>query len=263
MDKELDDILNNLRNYSEPPSASLTDSVLSSLVMDTLFDQQLLALQAYEIPPAPQLFNSISTTVVHSSRKRIATIPMFAKAAAVFVLLLLATWYILQNKSTNKATQVNSLPTNNNLERPINKDSISKIENELAANKTALRLASPYLFPYEIKPVGQNEIELINNDLLYTLMNCNYYIMKPYQPTKNQLLLKVDQYSSVAVNDKMMRFMNVLYKKNRRQRSTWKARRAKNKLASWKKKDSKYFDASAEHQPMDIINIAEFIQNNR
>lgn len=264
MDKELDDILKNLRNCSETPPASLSESVLSSIEIDLSLPEQLLSLQAHEIAPAPQLFENISKTISKQSVRGKLTIQMFVRAAAIFVLLIMATWYALQTASKKGSTTSSSQPMVPQTPVETYKDAggFSDLVQSSKPNSPRIFLSDSYAF--QVKPPGKNEMAMVDNDLLYTLMNCNYFIMRPYQQAKkNQLVINVDQYSSVEVNEKMIRFMNVLYKKNRRQRSTWKARRAKNTLARWKKKDSEYFDASTEHQPMDIINIAEFIQNNR
>ena len=75
---------------------------------------------------------------------------------------------------------------------------------------------------------------ILNNDFLYTLTSFNY----------SQALLKQQ------------------YAVNHRKKPTWKARRAKEKLNKWKRKDEKNFDTKPVKNPLDILDLSEFIFKN-
>ena len=50
-----------------------------------------------------------------------------------------------------------------------------------------------------------------------------------------------------------------MYEVNDKGKPTKKAKKLKHKLAKWKKKDESYFDRNPQKNPLDIIDLTEFI----
>lgn len=108
-----------------------------------------------------------------------------------------------------------------------------------------------------------SNINIINNDFLFTLTNFTVNEANDVLSVlKKDNKVSVNNYTYVNVSDKMAVFLKQLYAINRRNKYTWKARRTKAKLNRWKKSDEQYFDGTSK-DPLDIIDLSEFLLNNK
>ena len=57
----------------------------------------------------------------------------------------------------------------------------------------------------------------------------------------------------------MAEYLKGMYEVNDKDKPTRKSKKLKAKLAKWKKKDESYFDRSLQKNPLDIIDLGEFI----
>lgn len=118
---------------------------------------------------------------------------------------------------------------------------------------------------YSIKKTGientvSTNIALRNNDFFYTLTNFNIpeanYFLESVQKEKKVVS---GNFSYVNVSDKMAECLKQLYAVNRRNKYTWKARRMRAKLNRWKKEDAGNFDIKKGKDPLDILDLSEFL----
>ena len=104
---------------------------------------------------------------------------------------------------------------------------------------------------------------ILENDFFYTLTNFTYSQADDFlSDIKENNKISINNYSYVNVSDKMAGFLKQVYAVNRRKKPTWKARKAKQKLDKWKKKDAENFDTKFDKNPLDILDLSEFIFNN-
>lgn len=104
---------------------------------------------------------------------------------------------------------------------------------------------------------------LVDDDFIYTYTNFNYEEATGFlNIIKKNAVIFINEFSYVNVSDKMSAFFEKLYETNKRNKPTWKAKRLKKKLNKWKKKDENYFDSGLQHNPLDIVDLSEFIFKN-
>jgi hypothetical protein len=101
---------------------------------------------------------------------------------------------------------------------------------------------------------------ILDNDFLYTLTSFNYGQAEDFlADIKNDPKISLDKYSYVNVSDKMAVFLKQLYAVNGKKKPTLKARRLKKKLNKWKRNDEDNFDNKIRKNPLDILDLSEFI----
>ena len=65
--------------------------------------------------------------------------------------------------------------------------------------------------------------------------------------------------SYVTVSEKMNEIFKKMYSTKKNNKPTIKAKRLKAKLEKWKKYDEKHFDTNMQNNPVDVIDLSEFI----
>ena len=101
---------------------------------------------------------------------------------------------------------------------------------------------------------------VLYNDFLYTLVNFNDDQAAGFlSDIENDHRISLNNYSYVNVSDKMAKFLKQMYALNRKNKPGRKAKKLKSRLAKWKKKDEANFDNNIRKNPLDIIDLSEFI----
>jgi len=105
---------------------------------------------------------------------------------------------------------------------------------------------------------------ITDNDFFYTLTNFSLPAANDFLGViKKNKKISLNSYSYVNISDKMAALLKQMYAVNRRNKYTWKARRTKVRLNRWKKDDAKYFDNGTGKNPLDILDLSEFLLNNK
>ena len=196
-------------------------------------------------------------------------------AAAVLIILasvLLA--YLIHSK--NKSEPVAS-STSVKIEKTpllpsapvIQKNDTATIKNiNVAINKTGASIKnSPFTHKFSenhrgaIHVTSRNSvIQIMDNDMFGTLVNYQYknYIslMKKIQKDKR---VQLDNFSYLNISDKMYEILKQMYVTRKNDKPTRKARKIKARLLKWQKADEKYFDKNTSKNPLDVIDLSEFI----
>jgi hypothetical protein len=282
MPDQIDDILMGLRDHAEMPPGFLTDRLLQAIdgegKQHVAFYLRLSSLQEYSIePPAShlaiikeRLFTAVKTNTKSGS---LVSLARYAVAAAAVLLLFSLGWLFYKKNSlpsTEKKDMVNmvkesakeSILAGDSVH--IYKDSVATLAGKVRNNGRneefrSKMLIKNFVYSEKIMPVGQNVVRLADNDILNTIIACNYKMLAPYlEDNAPKMVVNIDQYSSVTINKKMIEFMRVMYKTKRNEKPTAKARRAKANLVKWKKKDESYFNGPSK-TALDIMDLGEFV----
>ena len=97
-------------------------------------------------------------------------------------------------------------------------------------------------------------------DFIYLLTSFNPETAELFiQDLASKSVLYLNRFSYVNISDKMREFLETLYKTKKNKKPTRKARKAKQKLEKWKQADENYFDNEVSKNPLDIIDLSEFI----
>ncbi len=102
---------------------------------------------------------------------------------------------------------------------------------------------------------------VINNDLLATFSGFNYRQVPLFITDNNakNFTVRVDQYSAITVSESMIKMIRKMNSFRRSGRLTHRGKRARVRLEKWKKADARQFDKSLINNPLDAVDLAEFI----
>jgi hypothetical protein len=283
MPDQLDNILNRLKDHDETPPGFLMDRILHAFEneerQDNNFVVRFNGLREFSVEVPAYHLEKISARLWPAaktpSQPGIVKLLQQYRVAASLVLLLTAGWLLYKsnffNKETNQELVKVPLPVvvppladkdTANEKAKTGADSVSIADNRAKSNRefTGRIFANDFGYGQKIKPPGENMVKLADNDLLYTIINCNYEMLKPYlEKGAPKMVVTIDQYSAVTVNEKMLDFMKVMYKTKKNQKPTAKAKKAKASLDKWKKKDQQYFDQDTSKNAIDVMDLTEFI----
>lgn len=248
----------------------------------------LSGLQSYvdvENTPPPFDFKKISEEVLSKKEKpvvaqsnKVVPLPLKNKilfwgyrvAAAATITGIIFFIYSITGKTDKEFTAVTTVQK----DQPTETVKIEPVKTTIAKNKDAFlksnKNKSAAVNKYQKNRVtGTTYIsksvktDILDNDFLFTLAGFNYTQAEGFlKDIKKDSKISLNQYSYVNVSDKMAVFLKQLYAVNSRKKPTWKARRAKAKLTKWKKKDEENFDTQIHKNPLDILDLSEFIFKN-
>ncbi len=201
-------------------------------------------------------------------RKKTASFSLLYKiaAAAIFTGAAFIIYYNISSKETteqkngiaitNKAdsnrTNTTATVHSNNIAAA---DSIIKEKTAVANNENIVNKVFENSFP-------ERNVKVSNfyNDFIYMFTNFRYEQARTFlSDIKKNQKISLNSYSYVNVSDKMASFLKKMYAVNRKNKPTRKAKKMRAKLAKWKKKDEANFDKNLKKNPMDILDLSEFI----
>jgi hypothetical protein len=104
---------------------------------------------------------------------------------------------------------------------------------------------------------------LVENDFVATFASFQYedlpsFLTAEDEESKEQLI-RLDQYSYFTISKNMVDMLKRMYQRKSKGTPTRKARKEKEKLEQWKKADETRFDQKQLKNPLDPIDMAEFI----
>lgn len=118
--------------------------------------------------------------------------------------------------------------------------------------------------PRHLRPsysIEGESISVTDNDLMATFTGFVYPDVPDYL-TRNAdqpLRIHIDQYTNITVSKNMLEMMKQMYQVLPNGKPARKARRIKRRLESWKERDQKRFDKSVNANPLDPVDLGEFI----
>ncbi|MBS1574845.1 MAG: hypothetical protein JST09_06035 [Bacteroidetes bacterium] len=236
---------------------------------------QLSFLKDYQVTPPVNAYHSIIERIEAEKRlKRIdggAVVKSIYRFRAAIAILLIAGigWFAYQLISSPFKPVIETVSNNTKASKKandglLNSDTNNGNENIAAAPVKKLIHKKQNVEAKSEKvsmSVGDYKFSVENNDLLATFASFDYRRLPLFISNDEEkgFSIQVDQYTAISVSQpmsKMIHKMN-LYRRNGKLKA--KARNTRAKLAKWQKADAEQFDKSLIKNPLDPLDLAEFI----
>lgn len=265
------DIWHHLKDHATVPPPELRERLL--LLLDTFAEDHAAEHEAmenravfqklleYPVPPPATVTSAINAAIKpggQNPRPKNQTLRLFLAFTAAACFLLLISGIILYNTGLKKerlplaihkpATRAGINPT---LTTPIPAHHIPAGP-AIAANPAA-ETQSPQLS----LAVDGGKLSLVDNNLLTTFTDYRYPALKDYVDAGTRIHL--DQYTDISLSPAMIATLKMLYDTKPDGKPDRKARKTRERLEQWESKDKKQFDLHAGSNPLDPVDLAEFI----
>jgi hypothetical protein len=106
-------------------------------------------------------------------------------------------------------------------------------------------------------------LQLVENDFIVTFASYQYEALPAFlaeeEDVESELLVRLDQYSYFTISENMLSSLRKMYQQRKRGTPTRRARKEREKLEQWKSADEVRFDLKQANNPLDPIDMAEFI----
>lgn len=104
-------------------------------------------------------------------------------------------------------------------------------------------------------------MQLVDNDFFVTFASYQYEELPSFltEEENSELTIRLDQFSYFTISRNMMDMLKKMYQRKSKGTLTRKARKEKEKLERWKKADGARFDQKRAANPLDPIDLAEFL----
>ena len=262
-DSQWQGVFQGLQDLEVQPPAFMPAAIANAIAETALFT----SLQGMSVEPPSGAFNRILQEIGKDGKpaalRRLFT-PL--RAIAAVLVLVIAGWVIYYFTGQ---VWVDTVPSLAGKTTPGQQFAIDTVQQ---AAVTAL----PDSVRYEIYDNAKTEnyfknsrftaegdgLQLIDNDFIVTFASYQYEALPAFlaeEEEKGALLVRLDQYSYFTISENMMRSLKKMYQRRSRGTPTRKARKERAKLEQWKKADEARFDLKQANNPLDPIDLAEFI----
>lgn len=257
----------NLQELEVPPPAFLQVAI-TAVIQKPL----LAALQDHSVTPPADAFNHILQSVAPQvGRQRSKASPVIAifrryRAIAAILLVIFTGLAVYYNASRKPGSEPASL---SQTKQPAAAAAVAANAPKAAgrakqaADKHALydNDRTENYFENNTFLVEEEGLPLVDNDFIVTFASYNYKELPDFlvDEKNSELTVRLDQYSYFTLSENMLSDLKKLYDRRRNGAPTRKARKEKSRLEEWKKADDRYFDYHRSHNPLDPLDLAEFI----
>ncbi|NOU38890.1 MAG: hypothetical protein HOO89_09265 [Ferruginibacter sp.] len=232
----------------------------------------------------------ISTTDT-SSKSNVISITSFKRiaAAAAILLAILSSYFIYNNISKKNNSDIAiapSAPTNTKPAKPFTnvEDSTISQKNTVSTNlnntdfaylkttkkyfsknKNLLTIANENTIeesiPMKEFKINGASFSILDNDYLATFTSFDPNNLPPFLAAETPVAtsITVDDYTDITISESMGAMMKKMYKTKKSGKPTRRARKQKEKLEKWKKADAEYFNQNSTANPLDPIDLGNFI----
>lgn len=238
---------------------------------------QLSFLKSYQVAPPADAYSSILKKIgTENSLKKtgagtiIRTI--YRYRAAVAIILIAITGWFTYNLVTVPVKSFKETVNNNNT-KPADtiKDTIqSKGGNDV--NKSIAVTSARKKRIHKKQEVETKEqtitmsiddykFSVKDNDLLATFASFEYQKLPPFISNEEQksFSVRIDQYTAIYVSEPMTKMIRKMNQYRRNGKLKARAKKTRERLEKWKAADSEQFDSSLINNPLDPLDLAEFI----
>ena len=127
--------------------------------------------------------------------------------------------------------------------------------------KSLLKNSGIHARPFEQMRIGGQWISLTDNDILVTFTRFEYNNVPEIIAKGNDkdISIHLDKYSNIVITKTMSGMLKEMYQVKANGNPTRRARKSRERLENWKKTDESFFDGSKGKNPLDPIDMAEFI----
>lgn len=276
-------ILNKLRDFEKEPPVSFFESIkqrshfATDIAAPTASSEAALTeLKNYSVNPPAYLYQRILNLVKELREPaKVIKLQSYLRAAAVAasVLLVAGIWKLVSKNEVEPindgvVTISNTKPIENTVVQPkpdTNKPQIAPAPKNNIIAFTNLR-------PKEIKelPAAPDTFSILidgasfvvkNNDLYSTFTSLEYNNLPAFiaAPEPKPYRLRIDKSTAINLSESMVGMMQKMYRTRSNGKPTRKAIRMKKKMDKWKDADQTYFDKNVEKNPIDPIDLGEFL----
>jgi hypothetical protein len=111
--------------------------------------------------------------------------------------------------------------------------------------------------------IGGTKMPIIDNDYLASFAALNESNLPPFLQVEKPVAttITIDDYTYITISEGMGAMMKKMYKTKKSGKPTRRARKTKEKLEKWKKADADYFNQNSTMNPLDPIDLGNFIFN--
>ncbi len=282
-----------------PPTEAISFGAIMNRIKNTDELNTFKPLRNFEVAPPfsfAKLMEIIKGFATNSSAKTTAKVIPFSAnfkriAAAAAVLFMCFVGYLTYQKSATSEQQngENNAPiavtpsTNTTPVTPPLADSISKqnnspqlafignngnAQNNYSSGKEGKRkmffgaattVAAPAA-PTEFL-INGSKFTIVDNDYLATFASFNESNLPAFLQADNPVAtqITIDDYASITITEGMGAMMKKMYKTKKSGKPTRRARKQREKLEKWKRADSAFFNPNVNLNPLDPIDLGNFI----
>lgn len=259
--------LQGLQQLEIQPPSFLSVTIAHAIAQKPLF----AALQEMAIEPPAGAFDRIIKAITAESKTQVTTAPirkLFTRyrAIAVILVLVIAGWGIYRLTSQAPGETPAKLVQKTTPGKPAATDTVQQAvvpaQPDLARYAVYDNAKTENFFKTNRFTVEGSPMQLVDNDFIVTFASYQYAETLPSFLTEeddSELLIRLDQYSHFTISENMMNSLKKMYQRRAKGTPTRKARKEKEKLDQWKKADESRFDGKQVKNPLDPIDLAEFI----
>jgi hypothetical protein len=257
------DIWHHLKDHEALPPQEVFDRLRQRLEEGNDMER----LQRHEVTPPAFLGRRIEERVGIRPQS-LGKVRWYMSAAACLVLMVVGWMVYRGNTAGPRVATVDkkqpaiqkgpaSLPVSDTLFGQ--KDTSAALAGKPA--KDAYAAARDGISVHHVFSVGGQAVPVADNDLLATFTSFIYPDVPAYltRNTDKPLKIDVDQYTSLYISRNMLDMMKETYQVLPNGKPARRARRMKRRLDNWKEKDQKRFDKGSRANPLDPVDLAEFI----
>ena len=279
-----------LQDHQILPPAEMFDNLRKNLPLTDEADRNgFRKLQDHPLTPPPFLWSAIKAAALppkpithpkpgtqpkpaiqpkpntHPKRGKIRSLLPYAVAACL--LLILIGVVVDRNPHTDPITKART--ANRHAEKPgtawTPDTAASQTGPANAASDNTID-SSAAVFPTDrglalALTIDGSSFSLVDNNPLTTLISYKYPALRNRINNKRDpnLRIRLDQYTNIALSRVMTGMIRDLYDTRSNGMPSRKARKTKERLEKWKSDDEKQFDGSNFSNPLDPIDLAEFL----
>jgi uncharacterized membrane protein YebE (DUF533 family) len=109
--------------------------------------------------------------------------------------------------------------------------------------------------------IGGSNMPIIENDYLASFAALNETNLPPFLQVDKPIAttITIDDYTDITISEGMGAMMKKMYKTKKSGKPTRRARKTREKLEKWKNADSTYFNANSTANPLDPVDLGNFI----
>ncbi len=280
-----------------PPPTAVSFGAIMNRIKQTDELNTFKPLKDFEVKPPisfarlMEIIRSLVSNKETTTSAKVVSFGVFKKiAAAAAVLLLLVSGYFIFQKnstSTSEPTIANINPTTTPIvtpkitplgdsTNPIQKNNIATLDvignyKKTKNNVFGRGIKKGFLnnqniaesLPMTDMSINGAVIPIIDNDYLTTFTSFDANNLPLFLQADNPVAtsITVDQYTSITISEGMGAMMKKMYKTKKSGKPTRRARKQKEKLEKWKKVDADYFNQNSSSNPLDPMDLGNFILN--
>lgn len=263
-----------LKDFKEEPPSELFEKVLQSH-QDLQLNSRFSQLNDLELQPGKEAFENITAIITKQQKEKtgiVRSIPFYQKmiAAAAILVVLLSSILLLKRTDIKSDGQQIIVNNDNDIIAPVTGEKKDSLPDNDSKKKSILyakgversghipRFNATNYLSFQDATIGDNVIPVEYNDLLFSFTKYPYRFGSDINWNENKgTAVKINAYTAIRISPYMSSVMADLYKVKSNGKATAKSRKARVKIARWKKTDTKRFNKGKKRNPLDIIDLAE------